>query len=90
MNQPQRMSESTHLIKKTCCEEHKPRFPYTHTEKTCDVCTLYASNFYPNQNECSHCCSELALCWCPCALVLDILCCFPMIFGYCNVKHPKK
>jgi hypothetical protein len=88
MIQPQRMTEYIHdiPIKKTCCEEHKPRFPYTHSKKSYDGCCIQASK---NHNS-SECYSELALCCCPCALVLDILCCFPMIFGYCTVKHPKK
>jgi hypothetical protein len=91
MTQPQRMTESIHdiPIKKTCCEEHKPRFPYTHSKKSYDVCCIQTSKNHNSNDICIYCYSDIALCLCPCALVLDILCCFPMVFGYCNVKKIK-
>ena len=86
------MIESIHdiPIKKTCCEEHKPRIPYTYSKKTYDVCCIQTSKNHNSNDECYKCSNEFSLCCCPCALVLDILCCFPMIFGYYAVRHPKK
>jgi hypothetical protein len=77
-------------VKKTCWEKHHPRVPYTHSQKTYDRCGIYSSTYNTSNETCCMCCSEIALCCCPCALALDIVCCVPMIFGYYNVKFPKK
>jgi hypothetical protein len=74
-------------IKKTCWQKHHPRIPYTHTQNTYDRCGIYSAKTNTSNDTCCVCCSEMALCCCPCACVIDIVCCFPMIFGYYNVKH---
>ena len=74
-------------IKKTYFQKHLPRVPYTHTQKTYDKCGVYSIKNNTSNDTCEQCCSEISLCFCPCAFVLDIVCCFPMIFGYCSVKH---
>lgn len=71
-------------IKKTCWQKHHPRIPYTHTQNTYDRCGVYLVT----NDSCYLCYSEMALCCCPCALILDILCFCPMIIGCWNVKTP--
>lgn len=78
-------------VKQSCCAKHYPRIPYTHCNKTYDVCCLKTINNDKStfKDGCSTYCTEMALCCCPCALVLDIICCIPMIFGYCKVSYPN-
>ena len=75
-----------------CCDTHYPRNPYTHVEQSIDYCCIGCNkngigskHHDPSQNKCS----DNSLCCCPCYLVLDILCCFPMIFGCYNVGNPN-
>jgi hypothetical protein len=63
-----------------------PRVPYTHVNGTYDECIIGCNKPYDPANINS---DSLALCYCPCALVLDILCCIPMIFGCYNLKDPN-
>ena len=77
-------------VKKTWCQEHKPRVPYTHTKKTYEMCCIYSTHNKTTKNGCYQCYSEISICFCPCALALDIICCIPMIFGYYTVNTPRK
>ena len=95
---PQIMTETIHYIpvKKTWCQEcqecqeHKPKVPYTHTKKTYDMCCIQTSKNRTSNDYCYQCYSEISMCFCPCALTLDILCCIPMIFGYYTVITPRR
>lgn len=65
---------------------------YTHVQKSIDNCCVGCDNsgigskqHDPAQNSCNDC----GLCCFPCALVLDILCCIPMIFGCYTVIPPE-
>ena len=66
--------------------------PYTNVKKTFDLCMIgcekpgIGSNEHdPSDNSCGDC----ALCCCPCALVLDILCIPFMCCGIYKVKNPN-
>ena len=90
---PQIKPETIHYIpiKKTWCQEHKPYVPYTHSQKTYDTCCIYSTHKSNSQTNCCYqCYSEIAMCFCPCALTLDIVCCIPMILGYYTVDSPCK
>ena len=76
-------------VKNTCWETYYFRIPYTHTQKTLDTCCIYSSYKKPSNDHCNQCFSEISLCFCPCALTLDIVCCIPMIFGCYNVTFPR-
>ena len=53
-----------------------PRIPYTHVNATYNECIISCNKPYdPAKNNCYN----FTLCCCPCALVLDILFCIPMI-----------
>ena len=74
--------------KSSCCSNHYPRIPYTHTQEACDKCEsicdepgLGSSEFKGgNMNDCPLCCI-------PCTLISDIICCIPMLFGCYNIKR---
>ena len=74
------MSESESKQKKCY-----PRIPNTHVhylfENTCIACSKPYDPASPNIDDCS-------LILCPCALVLDVVCCIPMIFGLYNITLP--
>ena len=81
------MVESEPKVK--CCKEGYPKCPYTRTEKTFDYCCIGcdkpgigAKDHDPGNNSWDDC----ALCCCPCAFVIDVICYIPMIFGYCTVE----
>lgn len=77
-------SESTQQsIEKKCY----PRIPILHVCYLCDTCHIACNKAYDPANPDNR---YLALCLCPCALVLDILCCVPMIFGLYNITTPTK
>ena len=82
------MEESNEYNEKKCV----PRIPYTHVQQSIDNCCIgcdkpgIGSNDHdPSQNSCK----DFDLCCFPCSLVLDILCCIPMIFGCYIVKNPN-
>lgn len=88
-------SENSNIKKVSCCENckkyHYPRYPYTLTEQACDYCCIgcdkpgLGSNAHdPYNNSCSDC----ALLCVPCTIVIDIICCCPRIFGFCEVTKP--
>ena len=65
---------------------------YTHTQQSMDNCCIGCNKagigskqHDPSQNSCKDC----GLCCLPCALVLDILCCIPIIFGCYTVYKPE-
>jgi hypothetical protein len=63
-----------------------PRIPYTHVNATYNECIISCNKPYdPAKNNCYN----FTLCCCPCALVLDIICCIPMIFGCYNLQNPN-
>ena len=63
-----------------------PRVPYTHTKFISDSCVNICSKSYdPAQNRCN----EIIVCWLPCAIVADILCCVPMTFGCYTISKPN-
>jgi hypothetical protein len=75
-----------------CCETHYPRRPYTHTDYAFDMCCIGcdkpgigSKHHNPADN---NCCSDCALFCCPCYLVMDIVCCIPMVFGCWIVEEP--
>ena len=68
---------------------HYPRCPYTHSEKSFDLCCIGcdkpgpgAKDHNPGDNSCDDC----ALCCLPFNIVQDILCCIPMVFGCYTVE----
>ena len=64
-----------------------PRIPNTHINYLCETCYIECGKpYYPAKP--NH--GDMALCLFPCALVADIMCCVPMIFGYYNVILPTK
>ena len=90
------ISESTPIIpneyesiKKShkCCQKYYPRLPYTHLNYLIDDCInmwklpsidLGVSSPHPTD--------KLIFCF-PCALVGDVLCCIPMIFGCYKIEY---
>lgn len=64
-----------------------PRIPDTHINYLCETCYIECDKPYDpaNQNY-----GDMALCCCPCALILDIICCIPLICGCYNITIPKK
>ena len=66
--------------------KYSPRVPYTHTQFITESCIIICDEAYdPAQNRCE----DIIICWYPCALVADILCCIPMTFGCYNISKPK-
>ena len=64
------------------------RIPNSHIHYLCETCYIECKKAYdPEKNIIYN--RDMALCLCPCALVLDILCCIPMIFGYYTITIPK-
>ena len=83
------MSQSSHINTNPyfCCEKYYPRMPYTHITYLIDMCTIQCSKPYdPANNNCG----DLALCWFPCALLIDILCCIPFTFGCYTIEPPPQ
>ena len=64
-----------------------PRIPATHINYLCETCYIECDKPYDPANPNN---GYMALCLCPCALVLDIVCCIPMIFGYYTITVPTK
>ena len=64
-----------------------PRIPNTHIHYLCDTCYIACDKAYDPAKPDNR---DMALCLCPCALVLDILCCIPMTFGYYTITIPTK
>jgi hypothetical protein len=63
-----------------------PRVPYTHTKFITDSCVSICNKPYdPAQNRCY----EIIVCWIPCAIIADILCCVPMTFGCYTISKPN-
>ena len=68
--------------------KHKyyPRIPHTHTLEVCEICYREYSKIYDpdafNYKECM-------LCFLPCSIIADIVCCIPMIFG-CYTFNPSE
>ena len=86
------MSDITDNTPKIWCPKHYIRCPYTHTQQVFDLCCIGcekpgagSSDHNPYDNSCT----DLALCCIPCAFLADIICCFPMVFGYCVVGNHK-
>ena len=74
-----------------CCKEGHPKCPYTYTQHTIDSCCIGCDKpgiGSPEHNPSDNSCSDCALFYCPCALVLDIFCFVPMSFGYCLIEKP--
>ena len=69
-----------------CCDKHYPRMPYTHITYLIDMCSTQCSKPYDPAN--NNCGCVGGLCWFPCALFVDILCCIPMTFGYYTIEPP--
>ena len=70
----------------------QPQIPYTHVQQSMDICCIgcdrpgIGSKYHdPSKNSCN----DMCLCCCPCALILDILCFCPMIFGCYTVENPN-
>lgn len=81
----------TNTKKNKCCNVHKPRCPYTFTEQALDYCCIgcdkpgiASAEHDPADNRCSDC----AIVCVPCTIIVDILCCIPLIFGYITVDKP--
>ena len=72
-----------------CWGKHHPRQPYFYTIKgfddcfgedgTCDNPGLGSKDFQGDNCECPVFCT-------PCNLIADIICCFPIIFGFWTVE----
>ena len=78
-------------MSKSCCETHYPRCPYTHVKQSWDYCCIGCDKpgpGSPEHNPSNNACSDCGLLCTPCALVIDILCFIPMVFGYYNVQEP--
>ena len=82
----------TNNTKVGCCQEHYPRKPYFHVEQQFDYCCIGCDKpgvgsmeHNPGNNSCGDC----ALIFCPCALLMDIICCIPIVFGYWTVQNPN-
>ena len=67
--------------------KYYPRIPATHINYLCETCYIECDKPYDPANPD---CSDMALCLCPCALVVDIICCIPMIFGCYTIILPTK
>jgi hypothetical protein len=63
-----------------------PKIPYTHTNYLCSISYKECCKPYDPANGR---CTVLSLCFVPCSLVLDILCCIPMTFGCYNITPPE-
>lgn len=85
------MTDSPDSSNACCCEnrcpKHYPRYPYFLTDEIFDECCaqcdkpgIGSADF--QGGECSPC-----IC-CPCALIVDILCCPFMIFGFIERNRP--
>ena len=80
------MSQPTHLnLNQSSCY-CKPRMPYTHITYLVDMCSTQCSKPYDPAN--NNCGCIGGLCWFPCALILDIVCCVPMTFGCYTIEPP--
>ena len=66
-------------IKKKCV----PRIPNTHTIELFEICYKeYQKPYDPANGSYKEC----AVCFLPCSLVADILCCIPMVFGCYKIE----
>lgn len=78
--------------KKTKLCKYECKWPYTHIAKQIDYCCIGCNKSGIGSNEhdpSENSCNDNALCCCPCALVLDILCFIPMCLGYYNLTNPN-
>jgi hypothetical protein len=64
-----------------------PRIPATHINYLCETCYIECNKPYDPAHPKN---GDMALCLCPCALLADIVCCIPMIFGYYTITVPTK
>ena len=70
--------------------QYYPRIPYTHAQQSMDYCCIGCDKpgIGSNQHDPSdNSCNDMCLCCCPCALILDILCFCPMMFGCYTVEN---
>jgi len=70
-----------------CCEKYYPRLPYTHLSYLLDDCIkMWERPSIDLGISSPHPTDKLIFC-CPCALVSDVLCCIPMIFGCYKIEY---
>jgi hypothetical protein len=81
------MSQANEPIEETQEKKCVTRIPNTHIHYLCDTCYIACNKPYDPAKPDNR---DMALCLCPCALVLDILCCIPMTFGCYNIEIPTK
>ena len=100
MSTPIIHSESTSIIdsklpindRPRCCKKYYPRVPYTHINYLIDDCITrsYKGDMIFLLTPPAHPPEPLIFCGL-CTIVLDILCCIPMIFGCYKVNiHRNK
>ena len=71
------------------CIKCSPRVPYTHMQFITDSCVIICDPSLRHLYDESGC-ADIIVCWYPCALVADILCCLPMTFGCYTISKPDQ